>query len=1290
MSSRSRKSSEANRRRFSRAAGQLEELETRDVPALLGQQLFPSDYPWNQNIADAPAAANSAAVISHIGASINIHPDWGNDSPSNGDDPLYGIPFNVVHGNSTPKVNVVIDAYPGESDIVPVPIPANAVIEGDYQNGPNLNGAGYNSGQRGDSHLIIWDEDDNIAYELYLAARPNDKNNKTGGWEAAQETVWNMNTDQFRTLGYTSADAAGLSILAGLVRPDEGLPVSQGGQGAIDHALRFTLPSGDINPQYIYPASHQIDVGSQASDKLPMGARLRLESTPQVDQLISKMSPEAQIIATAMQQYGLVLADDGSAMYVTGASGSVDAGNNLDLTWNMDDVLGLESLTATDFQVVNLTPIVAGLSNSTGESGTTVTITGQNFSGAAGNLSVLFGATPSPSVTYVSDTEITALVPAGSGTVDVTVQSGVNEEDTNSDNPNANVNAPIFGYGTSATSPADLFTFITQTVSGANSSVGFASPTVAAGDADVATFVIVDANGNPVAGLPSSAFKLSLGGGASNGAFSAVAPTSTPGTYTATFTGGAAGSPSNLTVTVAGVQLVEPASVQVQVGAVDGGNTTVNFDAPTDASGTADAVEISVEDAGGNMISGLPSNVFALSLAGGTSTGSFGPVTAGPAPGTYTTSFTGAIAGNASMLTLTVNSVPIASQPTVTVTPGGVGGGTSSASFASGSAASGQTDMATIIVKDAAGNPISGLTNSAFSFALSAGGSTGTFGPVSATATPGAYTTAFTGVLAGAPSTLTVSVGGVPITATPSIQVTAGGVGGGSSSVSFASPSVASGTRDIVTILVKDDAGNAIAGLPASAFALSLGGGSSTGTFADLTETTPGTYTAPFTGVIAGSARALTVTVSGVELSSHPQVTVTPGAPSAIKSTVTLASPMVAAGKSDRATIIVKDAAGNAVTGLGSGAFEFTFSSGESNGAFSAVSETSTKGTYAVEFTGATAGTASSLTTSVNGVVLASSPKVTVKAGTLSGVASTMSFASPSVASGAADTVTVRLTDAGGNPFSGVTSSEFVFHLAGGLSTGTFSAATASAPGVYTVTFKGVRAGSGSMVSLTVAGVAIDSHPVIQVTPGVPSAAKSKVSAASDIIHSGSSELITIAVKDAAGNPVGGLTAADFSLGFAGGKSTGTFASLSETSTAGTYTVALTGVIAGTVSYVRVEVDGVLASSKPMVGVRPGAVSGTNSTVAFTSPTVATGKTDTLTITVTDEDGNGIYGLTTPEFKFVMAGGSSTGKFAAVTATATAGVYHVVFTAEGSGTPSDLTVEVNGVSLADDPTIQVT
>ena len=429
---------------------------------LLSQNLFPANNPWNQDISSAPVATNSGSIISAIGGSVAVHPDWGTDSPADGTAPLYGIPYTVVHGNSTAKVSVIIDNYPGESDIIAAPIPTNAVIEGDYENGPNLSGPGYNLGQRGDSHLLIWDEDNNIGYEFYGAARPADPNlldetsHTDGNWHAAQETVWNYNTNDFRTLGYTSADAAGLSVLTGLARPDEGLPVAQGGQGAINHALRMTLPGSIVGTQYTYPASHRVT----EPGKLPLGSRLRLQNNSTVNALIATMGPESQIVAHAMQRYGLILADVGSAMYVTGASAAVNPTNGLSLVWDMNEILGgIKQLRASNFDVVNLAPAVTNLSQSSGAAGTLLTIKGYNFSGAAGHTSVFFGSTAAPTPNVLSDSQISVVAPAGSGTVDVTVQSGLTEPDTY-DGPGANIQEPIFGYGKSATNATDKFTYI--------------------------------------------------------------------------------------------------------------------------------------------------------------------------------------------------------------------------------------------------------------------------------------------------------------------------------------------------------------------------------------------------------------------------------------------------------------------------------------------------------------------------------------------------------------------------------------------------------------------------------------------------------------------------------------------------------------------------------------------------------------------------------------------------------------------------------------------------------------
>ena len=440
-----RKLNQSRRRTFLN----IEALEDRTVPTLLGQQLYPSDNPWNQRVDDAPVAANSSAIINNIISNYGngrLHPDFGEHGNASG--ALYGIPFNIVHGNSVAKVPVLIDAYPDESDLLNVPIPAGAVIEGDTDSGPRF---GLNN--RGDSHLIIWDVDNNIAYELYRASRPGE--NADGKWHADQETVWDMKTNNFRTLGWTSADAAGLSILAGLVRPDEALPVAQGGQGVINHAIRVTLQNSIILDQYVYPASHTANGGNNNPAIMPpMGARLRLKDS--VD--ISQMNPQARIIAQAMKDYGMIVADNGSNFFFSGASYSVGASNQTTVTWNDDDIQdslhGLKSLHFADFEVVDLKPVVTNLDVHQGLAGSEVTVVGQNFSGAAGQLSVFFGNTAATSVTYVDDAHVRATVPPGTGTVNIRVQSGR----TTGPKPD-NINGTIFGYGISAVSASAQFTY---------------------------------------------------------------------------------------------------------------------------------------------------------------------------------------------------------------------------------------------------------------------------------------------------------------------------------------------------------------------------------------------------------------------------------------------------------------------------------------------------------------------------------------------------------------------------------------------------------------------------------------------------------------------------------------------------------------------------------------------------------------------------------------------------------------------------------------------------------------
>src|SRR5262245_38712795 len=366
----------------------VEELERRDVPSLMGNQLFPADNPWNQKIAGAPVAGNSATLVNSIGANSAFHPDFG--TIYNG--AYIGIPINIVPGTH-PKLQVMVDDWPDESDQIPVPIPAGALLEGDPL--PS-------SQNDGDRHLIVYDKDNNVAYEMFNVHRPSEE--PDGKWHASNISFWDMKTNYFRTPGDTSADAAGLPILPGLVRPDEVFD-----QGIITHALRFTVPATDDS--WIFPASHQAGVNNP---NLPrMGERFRLKASFD----ISGFSPANQVILQALKDYGLIVADNGSGWYVQGQPST---------RWNDAELSQLKSLRGSNFEAVDLTPRATSATSPKGSvtQGTVVTINGSNFGGGAGLTKVFFGTLLATSVTVVSDTLIRAVAPAvPSGPVSVKVQS---------------------------------------------------------------------------------------------------------------------------------------------------------------------------------------------------------------------------------------------------------------------------------------------------------------------------------------------------------------------------------------------------------------------------------------------------------------------------------------------------------------------------------------------------------------------------------------------------------------------------------------------------------------------------------------------------------------------------------------------------------------------------------------------------------------------------------------------------------------------------------------------------
>jgi hypothetical protein len=278
------------------------------TPTLAGCPVFPADNAWNQRVDRLPVAKDSARTIARIGLSDPVHPDFGtvyNGAPN-------GIPYAVVSGN-TRKVPVRF-TYASESDRRPYPLPPHVPIEG----GPKSSG---------DRHVIVLDRSTCTDYELFDAHPP------AGGrpWTAGSGAIFHLRTDHLRPAGWTSADAAGLAILPGLAR------YSEVQTGAINHALRFTAPC--TAARYIYPARHEAATCSHAGDP-PMGLRVRLKAL--VD--ISHLSYQARVVATALKRYGLVLADNGSPWYVSGAPSP---------RWNDAALHELGRLVGRDFQVVD-------------------------------------------------------------------------------------------------------------------------------------------------------------------------------------------------------------------------------------------------------------------------------------------------------------------------------------------------------------------------------------------------------------------------------------------------------------------------------------------------------------------------------------------------------------------------------------------------------------------------------------------------------------------------------------------------------------------------------------------------------------------------------------------------------------------------------------------------------------------------------------------------------------------------------------------------------------------------
>jgi hypothetical protein len=272
--------------------------------------VFPKNNPWNQRVDKLPLLSNSAAMIRAIGADRTVHPDFGSGLYEGA--PI-GIPY-VTVSSKQKKVRVSFD-YADESDKGPYPVPKSVPIEG-------------GRGSDGDRHVIVVDRSACKLYELY-AAYPQ---NGGASWKAGSGAIWSLKSNKLRPAGWTSADAAGLPILPGLARHED-----LAKKGGIDHALRFTVSRS--RKSYIYPARHF--ASSLTDPDLPaMGQRVRLKAGFDV----SVFPKQARAVLVALKRYGMIMADNGSPWYISGAPNS---------KWNNDDLHALGKVKGSDFEVVD-------------------------------------------------------------------------------------------------------------------------------------------------------------------------------------------------------------------------------------------------------------------------------------------------------------------------------------------------------------------------------------------------------------------------------------------------------------------------------------------------------------------------------------------------------------------------------------------------------------------------------------------------------------------------------------------------------------------------------------------------------------------------------------------------------------------------------------------------------------------------------------------------------------------------------------------------------------------------
>jgi hypothetical protein len=324
------------------AAGSCKVMSLGAGASLNGYNPFPAANVWNTDISSAPLDPNNTLITTAAGfTGLHLHHNFSSVAGGN-----VGIPYIVVDSSTTPLVPINVLDYAGQSDVTSAPYPIDAPIEG----GP-ADCLGWPDTYEGDAHVLVLDRATCTLYETYNTHRCN------GAWNSSSETIWDMDNYEQRPWGWTSADAAGLPIFPGLIRYDEIAA------GSINHAIRFTMQQtkNDANNGYfVYPAAHA--AGTVWGVNNVMGMRIRLKA----GFVISSYSKTNQVILTAMQKYGMILADNGSYFFFQGVA---------DPRWNDSDLENLDAIPSSNFEVVDMTPAFPGYDSASAPTGPPPAIT---------------------------------------------------------------------------------------------------------------------------------------------------------------------------------------------------------------------------------------------------------------------------------------------------------------------------------------------------------------------------------------------------------------------------------------------------------------------------------------------------------------------------------------------------------------------------------------------------------------------------------------------------------------------------------------------------------------------------------------------------------------------------------------------------------------------------------------------------------------------------------------------------------------------------------------------------